>query len=636
MTQRERSGMPMFWALGFVCVLGWVNPLAADANADRLGKKIPKVNLHNTQGKSVSLQELRGKKGTVVVFLSFECPVSRDYCQPLTELSRSLPELAVVGICGDREMTAAQLAKHVQEFKIPFPVLLDEHQLAVDALKAEITPEAFLLDADFVLRYRGRIDNSYAARLRKNRQTTKRDLQQAISELLAGKPISEPTTQAIGCSIVRDRTVKAETAKVTYYRDVLPIVQQHCQGCHRPGEVGPFPLMTYSQAVNWASDIKDYTQTRRMPPWKPTEGLPFHDERKISDKDISTLAAWVDGATPEGDPKDAPPPRQFASGWQIGTPDLVLTVPEEFTLGGNGRDVFRCFVLPTNLTEDKYVSAVEIRPGNPRIVHHTLLAIDLSGGARKLDEKERNRPKKEDEADFGPGYNVAMGFGIVPQGNLSGWAPGQMPRRLPEGIGYMLPKGSDVVMQVHYHRDGKQEKDRCQVGIYFSDKPVKKRMQSMVLAGSQGGILGRTWFSIPAGKDSFRLDGKMWIDQDVTVYSVLPHMHMIGKSIQVTMTPPGGAKQTLVDLGEWDYNWQETYFFKKPLNLKAGTLFEVHAVYDNSDKNPNNPRTPPQRVNFGQETTDEMCFVFLGSTSDTPGRIRPRFTPLPAENSPKR
>jgi hypothetical protein len=380
--------------------------------------------------------------------------------------------------------------------------------------------------------------------------------------------------------------------------------------------------MSYRQAVNWAGDIKEYTQSRRMPPWKPAEGVPFHNERRLTDAQIATLAAWADGGTPEGNLADAPPPRRFPDGWQLGQPDLVLTPPDEFQLGPSGKDLFRCFVLPTNLPEDVYVTAVEVRPSNPRVVHHALLFIDGTGQGRKLERQEQDRPLPDDALDRGPGYTVAMGAGFIPQGGLSGWAPGQLARYLPEGTGYHVPKGADIVMQVHYHRNGRTEKDRTAIGLYFAKKPVERRFQGVVIPGG-----GRLPFllMIPAGKSDHRVQGSIWTDQDCTLYTVMPHMHMIGKKIKVTMTPPEGTAQTLVAIDEWDYNWQETYLLREPVRVQAGTRFDVEAVYDNSAGNPNNPNNPPQLVRFGQQTTDEMCFVFLGVTSDRPGRIRPRF-----------
>ncbi len=594
---------------------------AAGKSADgKIGMPIADLSLTDTSGQHRRLHELQGKKATVVVFLSFECPVSKSYSGPLVDLARAHPDVAFLGIACNEDGTPADIASQAREFKLSFPVFVDRGHAAADAFDARITPEAFLLDRDLVVRYRGRIDNSYAARLRKNRQTTEHDLQKAVDELLAGRPVSVPVTRAVGCAIPREEPARTGRGKTTFYRDVLPILQSRCQTCHRPGEVGPFALMTYHQAVNWADDIKGFTQDRRMPPWKPVDGPAFHGERKLTDREMATLAEWVDNGTPEGDPGRAPPPRRFSEGWQLGKPDLVVTAAEDFHVAATGKDAFRCFVLPTHLTEDRYVVAVEVRPGNPRVVHHALLAIDARGEGRKLEAAERRRPKKAAEPDHGPGYPVEMGFGFLPQGGMGGWAPGQMASFLPEGSGYFLPKGADVVIQVHYHRDGKPEKDRCSVGLYLAKKPVQKRFRSLTLPGR--------FVVIGAGQKHFRVEGKMWVDRDCTLYTVMPHMHMLGREIKVTMKPPQGKPLTLVAIKDWDYNWQETYRFASPIAVKAGTEFAVEAFYDNSEDNPSNPFSPPRDVFFGQQTTNEMCFVFLGVTPDRGGRLRGRLRPL--------
>jgi peroxiredoxin len=606
-----------------VCFAVSALPLRADdqkPSAAKLGQKIDDIGFKDAAGKAITLAGLQGKKATVVVFLSFDCPVSTSYSQPLADLAKAYADkgVAVVGLCPCEE-DAATVAKQAAEFKLPFPVFKDGALAAADALQAGHTPEAFLLDDGRVLRYRGRIDDLYEARLKKRNTVSRNDLKEALDELLAGKAVTTPATKPIGCPIVRPAAAKPVTGTVTYYRDVLPILQNCCQGCHRPGEVGPFALMTYRQAVNWAADIKEFTHTKRMPPWKPSAGVAFRDERTMTDKDIATLAAWVDAGTPAGDSKDAPPPRRFPAGWQLGKPDLVLAVDADFQLGASGRDLFRCFVLPTNLDEDKYVTAIEVRPGNPRVVHHTLNFIDTAGRGRKLEQAEKDRAKKDDEKDSGPGYNVQMGVGFAPSGALGGWAPGQVSRHLPPDTGYFLPKGSDVVVQVHYHRNGRAEKDRLQIGLYFAAKPVAKRYQTLVVPGK--------FFFIPAGTEDYKVQGAVWADQDCTLHSVMPHMHMLGKSIAVKMTPPDGEAKTLVAVKEWDYNWQETYFFKEPIAVKAGTKFEVEAHYDNSAKNPRNPFNPPRLVHIGEQTTDEMCFIFLGGTSDNGTRLRPRREP---------
>ncbi len=621
---------------GFLAALGASAALAEDKGPSKakLGAKIPNLTFRDVQGKSTNLFDLKDKKAIVIVFLSFECPVSNSYCALLADMTKEYGKHGVsfLGLTVSEDDTRAQVAKHAKDFSLNFPVYKDEKLAAAGALQADFTPEAFVLDGNYVLRYRGRIDDSYSERLKKHTQTKTHNLKQVLGEMLSGRPVAEPATQAIGCAIQRDPSRPpllkggqggvVQDGAVTYYRDVLPILQNDCQTCHRPGEVAPFSLMTYKQAVNWADDIKSYTQNRTMPPWKPSKGVPFHNERRMSNKDIATLAAWVDGGAAAGNPKDAPPARKFPEGWQLGRPDVILTPSGDYTLGPDGRDVFRCFVLPTNLPEDCYVSAVEIRPENKRIVHHVLLAIDTAGQGRKLEKKAREKeaavsaqdvdshPDKK-SLDRGAGYPTQMGFGFIPQGaGLTGWAPGAVPRHLPEGSGMYLPKNADVVMQVHYHRDGRAERDRTQVGLYLSKKKVDKPFY--------GGVVAGRFVWIPAGNERYQVQGDAWARDDFTMFFVMPHMHMIGKQIGLTMTPPDGPTQTLIDISAWDYNWQETYMLKEPIHVKAGTKFHVDAVYDNSAKNPLNPFSPPKMITFGEQTTNEMCFVFLGGTTAQP------------------
>jgi len=611
-------------AAGLACAAA---PAADEPDGAKLSTKIANITFKDAAGKASPLYDLAGKKAVVIVVLNFDCPNSTGYSPTLADMAKTYGDKGVVfiGVCPEEE-DAAAVAKKADEYKLGFPVYKDDKGAAVEALKAGHTPEAFVLDHNFILRYRGRIDDAYSARLKKNRTVTSHDLRNALDELLAGKAVSKPLSQAVGCPIDVARTVKKD-GKVTYHRDVLPILQNNCQQCHRPGEVGPFSLLTYKQAVRWASDIKDTTKSRQMPPWKIVEGIPFHNERRLSDRDIATLAAWADGGTPEGDSKDAPKAKEFVDGWMLGKPDLVLQAKEDFVVGPGGRDIFRCFVLPTGLTEDRYVVALEVKPTNPRVVHHTLNFIDSLGRGRKLEAKaqEEEKGRKADEYDRGPGYSMAMGVGFRPDGGLSGWAPGQLAHRLPEGYGWLLPKGSDVVMQVHYHRDGRVEKDRTQIGLYFAKKSEgMKRFKGGIIAGQFPTVRLFPSFpgfpGIPAGEEHCKVSGQLSVLEDCTLHSVMPHMHLVGKEIKVTWKPKEGEAKTLLAIKEWDYNWQESYFLKEPLKLKVGDVLEVEAVYDNSGKNPNNPNDPPKTVFIGEQTTNEMCFVFLGATSDGPGR----------------
>jgi peroxiredoxin len=614
--------------------------------ASVVGQKIDDVKLTRLDGKTLALYDLKGAKAVVIVFLTFDCPISNSYLSELNDLVKNHKDVPVLGVCPCQD-DPAELAKRAQEFHVGFLLVADPELRALKALRARVTPEVFVLDGDLVLRYRGRIDDAYAARLKKNKQVTRHDLREALAEVLAGKAVARPVTTAVGCPIVQAEPAKTGT-NVTFFKDVLPILQKRCQVCHRPGELAPFSLMTYQQAVRWADDIKEFTQSRAMPPWKLAEGVAYRDERKLTDQEIATLAAWVDGGRPRGDAKTAPPPAKFADGWTLGEPDLVLMPKEDFTLGATGPDLYRCFVFPIDLPEDKFVAAYQVRPGARQAVHHTLHFLDTLGRARKLEEYEQKREKEKSakgchahagaaigsamriasvgmppkRLDYGPGYSMSMFPGFVPDGGVGGWAPGISPHYLngPGGeVGFFLPKKCDIVVQVHYHRTGKVEKDRTQIGLYFAKKPSAKPLQTIVFSGQ--------FLSIPAGKENYRVKGSIWTTQDTTLYNVVPHMHLLGKKIKVTMTPPGGPTTTLLGIHNWDFNWQEVYTLKEPIRVKKDTRFDLEAVYDNSAKNPNNPSNPPRTVLIGEATTNEMCLVFLDCTSDDGRRIFFRLWP---------
>jgi peroxiredoxin len=614
----RRSGTP----LALVLLLSAAPAPAADEGpcTTRLGQQIDNITLTDQSGKAVPLEELKGKRATVVIFLSPNCPMCTAYTRPLAELATAYAGrgVAILGILDGAE-DAQQAAEFVRDYEISFPVLRDCRQRAAAAFAARVTPEAFVLDAGRVLRYRGRIDDGYAERLKKKPRVARHDLRQALDDLLAGRDVTTAATQALGCPIRTEAVAKgARAVAVTYYRDVLPVLQKHCQECHRPGEVGPFALMTYRQAVHWAPDIKEYTRTRKMPPWKPSAGGPFHGERKLSEREIATLAAWADGGTPEGDPKDAPPPRRFTQGWQLGRPDVVLTVPDDFHLGATGPDLYRYFVLPTNFPGDKYLSAVEVRPGNRRVVHHAIMLIDGAGRARRLEENAQKRAKRFPGEDHGPGYSVspAVAFfpGFLPDGGIGGWSPGMVLRHLPEEAGNFLPKGADIVLQVHYHRSGRAERDRTQLGLYYCRKPVKGRMQGLSVPAQ--------FLRVPAGDGRYRVTGSIRVRQKCRLIEIMPHMHMLGHHIRVHMTRPGEPKRTLVAIDDWDFNWQENYYFKEPIDVSEGTRFDVEGVFDNSAANPNNPNRPPRTVFAGLATSNEMCVGFLGVVADRPGAVR--------------
>ena len=336
----------------------------------------------------------------------------------------------------------------------------------------------------------------------------------------------------------------------------------------------------------------------------PRRGGKFKDARVLSDKDIATIVAWSDAGAPEGDPRDLPPPPKFPDDWQLGTPDLVVDIGTDFQIPASGDDIYRCFVIPTKFDKDLYVTAIEYRPGNRRVVHHLLTYVDVSGEARK-----------RDQADPGPGYSCFSGPGEPIHGDLGGWAPGIQPTALADGIGRSLPRGADIILQIHYHPDGKAETDRSRIGLHFARKPIRQ-----TLHWSAAADLG---MELPAGNSNVEIKAAWPIPVDLVAHAVTPHMHLLGHDIAMSIKFPDGREQDLIKIDDWDFNWQHSYFFEKPLELPKGSILNVVSHYNNSDSNPHNPNKPPKLVKWGEATTDEMCVGFLAVTKKGQDLTRP-------------
>lgn len=407
-----------------------------------------------------------------------------------------------------------------------------------------------------------------------------------------------PTTLPLAAAGAVALLAHAAPPAPTFNKDIAPLIYQNCTACHRPGEVAPFTLLTYNDVAKRSQTIAKVIEKRVMPPWKAEPGHQHYlDERRLTDAQIALFQQWVAGGLKEGDAADLPVPPKFSEGWALGEPDLILDPGEDYTLGAEGRDVYRCFVIPTQFAEERYVSAVEVRPGNRRVVHHVIVHLDTSGKARELDAK-----------DPGPGYTTGGGVGFPSAGQLAGWAPGNLSRKLPDGLGSYVPKGADVVLQVHYHKSGKAETDRTKVGLYFTKGPVDKRFRSFMLA-SPG-------LRIPAGESNHTARAVIPIVTDVTLLRVMPHMHLLGHDMKITATFPDGTEQTLVNVPAWDFNWQITYALQEPIKLPRGSRVQLVAHFDNSENNPVNPSRPPRAAHWGEQTTDEMCLAFLYYTAD--------------------
>jgi mono/diheme cytochrome c family protein len=552
------------------------------------------LKLLDTASQIHALGDTDGCRAVVAVFLSPECPISNQYIPELNRIYGARGEgVEFYGVVVDPALTREQVAKYAADFKLEFPLLFDPAGVLAAVCRPTHVPQAFVFDHQGALVYQGRIDDQFASVGRRRERASQHNLREAIEAAVAGRTPEVRQADAVGCRIEGF----GATAEVTYARHIAPILYARCAGCHRPGEVAPFALLTYEDAAKRAEFLVDVTSSRLMPPWHARdEYARFRGDRRLSEREIQLIADWARGGVPRGADADMPAVPPFSEGWQLGEPDLVLAMNEAFHVKADGPDSFRFFVIPIDIPEDKVVAAVEFRPGNPRVVHHAILYLDRSGVAMK-----------RDLADPEPGYEGFLTGGFRPAGSLGFWAPGYTPRFLPRGVGQRLARGTDLALQLHYHPSGREETDRSQVGIHFADKPVERYVSGFAMSDFR--------VDIPPGEPRHKMHYSFTTPVDIEIMDVTPHMHMIGREMKATATPPDGQSITLV-WTDWNFNWQEQYLYREPVRLPAGTRIDLEAWYDNSADNPYNPNQPPARVRLGEMTTDEMCICAFRLISD--------------------
>jgi hypothetical protein len=364
---------------------------------------------------------------------------------------------------------------------------------------------------------------------------------------------------------------------VTFHRDVQPILQRSCQECHRPGEVGPFPLLTYDDARKSANRMKAAVEQGRMPPWHASGGS-WKNDRRLTKAEIETISKWVDGECPEGDRKDSPAPRTFTDGWKIGKPDLVIQMPRPAKVKAEGTMPYKYVFVRTGLTEDKWVQAIEVRPGNRQVVHHILVFVQ---------SKENS-----DLAEFAGGLEGY--FGIM--------VPGEDPTVFPEGCAKKLPAGSRIVFQIHYTPIGEAQEDRSSVGLVFAKEKPKREMITKGIHNEN--------LKIPPGAANHVETASWTAEEDIEIHSYLPHLHLRGKSFRYEAIYPDKRTEVLLDVPKYDFNWQTQYRPREPKFLPKGTRIRLTASYDNSKENPANP-DPTKWVYFGEQTNEEMLIGYV-------------------------
>ena len=387
--------------------------------------------------------------------------------------------------------------------------------------------------------------------------------------------------------------------EVNYSEHIAPIIYEHCTNCHRTGEIGPMPFTNYEEVSAWGGMIEYVTDIRYMPPWKADPSYSnFLGETYLKNEEIQLIKDWVAAGMPQGDPALEPDVPVFPLGSQVGEPDVILSFAQAFEHYGGNEDQYRVFVLPTGFTEDKEIATVELRPGNTKIVHHALFSYDLTGEAQQLDAE-----------DPGYGYDGFGGFGV--QGTftrqLPGYVPGQKPRLYPEGTGQMIPAGADLLVQMHYAPVPFPEIDSSTINIFFKEEPVQRYVQNHIMLPFFGTLENGPFIMPPNEVKTFH--GIWEVEEDISLISIAPHMHLLGQSWEVFAVSPIGDTTNLIRINEWDFNWQGGFHFDRFIVLAAGTQVHAFATYDNTENNPFNPSSPPQMVSWGEKTTDEMYYL---------------------------
>lgn len=378
----------------------------------------------------------------------------------------------------------------------------------------------------------------------------------------------------------------------TFYKDVLPIVQAKCQGCHRPGEAAPMAFLTYEETRPYAAAIKAAVVTKKMPPWGADEGHgKFENDPTLSEAEKKTIVAWVEAKAPAGDKKDAPAPRQFVEGWNIGQPDLVIAMPKAYEIPASGTIDYTRFILPLNFTEDRWVAAAEVRPGNRSIVHHVIAYLREPGGVWL-----KGAPIGE------PILKVAKSDG-GPRGTLVGYAPGFPARPATPGRALLIKAGTEVILEMHYTANGKPASDLTKVGIIFAKEPPVE------VSGGFSAV--ETRFAIPPGAEAHEVKSKWTVTKAVKLTNLTPHMHVRGKDFMYTAKYPTGESEVLLKVSKYDFNWQHTYILAEPKLLPVGTVVECIAHFDNSPNNKYNP-DPTATVKWGDQSWEEMMIGFGG------------------------
>jgi peroxiredoxin/mono/diheme cytochrome c family protein len=537
-------------------------------------------------------------RGIVLVFLGAECPVARQYLPRLAELHEAhhAQGLVFLGIYASADESIFSLAVFAQDADLPFPVLLDVKQQLAGQLGVAVTPEVVVLNAKFERVYQGAIDDQYQRGGRRP-VATEHYLRDALRAVVADQTPQRSAVPAAGCPL-ETRSPQRSSRAVTYHKDVAPLVQRHCQQCHRADGPGPFELTDFADVASNAEKIREVVADRRMPPWHGLLNPEFgrlHNDKRLPDEELATILNWIDAGAPEGDPADAPRPIRWPdpTDWAIGKPDFVYRMPEAFVVPKTGTLEYQFFRVRLNLEQDRWFRGVEIKPGNPAVVHHVALHIAPTTTLRS-----------EGLAVMAQLYGINGESARL----INDFVPGDTynAKVYPADQAVRIPKGTDLIFEVHYTPDGRAaQTDRSMVAFQWAEGSPQHEVHTSVFRKP----VGR--FRIPPHDPHFRVEDTYYFPQDVEIDAIRPHFHLRGKSYRLELierdesTDMITRRRTILSVPIFDPAWQRTYELETPLRLPAGTELLATGHYDNSSLNPNNP-DPTAEVLWGQQTTDEM------------------------------
>ncbi len=550
--------------------------LSAVAFAQQSGEIEPFTLPSIEAGKKVVISDKAAHELTVLCFLGTECPLAKLYAGRLQQLDEQFEAVRFVGINSNVQDSLEDIGKYLESTGIKFEFAKDNRNLIADKLNITRTPEVVVINRNREVVYRGRVDDQYLPGVSRN-EARRQDLRLAIEQALAGNPVEVAVTEPEGCLLGRVREADPD-ATVTFSKQVSRVLQRNCIECHRSGEIGPFSMETYEETVGWADMILEVIEEKRMPPWHADKSVgTFANARTISRQDVDLLKAWVEQGTPEGSRADLPQPYQSVDGWRLPRkPDAVIEMRKRpFVVPADGTVEYQYFVVDPGFTEDRWVTAAQVIPGNRSVVHHTIVFIRPPDGLR---------PR-------GVGW-------------LAAYVPGQTPLAYQQGRARFVPKGSKLVFQQHYTPTGTSVEDVTKIGMVFADPTDVENELMTVMAIDQSFEIQPHDESHFVGVQTRRLpsNGKL--------LSVSPHMHYRGKSFEASVVAADKSTEPLIKVPNYDFNWQHRYEFKNPISLGDIRRLKGKVEFDNSKNNPFNP-DPTQLVSWGDQTWEEMAIAFF-------------------------